>query len=165
MIYRGTISSPVGPLRLESSAAGLRSLRILSGSDVTDVVYGYDDPLENVVEQLNAYFKGELKDFRISFDLKEHPEFYKNVWRVLLTIPYGKTRTYSEIAHFLRNPKWARAVGNASAHNPVAIIIPCHRVIGKNGKLTGYAYGTSVKLSLLKLENPNNFCEQGELFT
>src|SRR5699024_8715165 len=86
------------------------------------------------------------------------------VWRVLRTIPYGKTRTYTEIAQFLRNPKWARAVGNASAHNPIAIIIPCHRVIGKNGQLTGYAYGTSVKRTLLKLENPNNFADQGDLF-
>lgn len=164
MIYRGIISSPVGPLQLESSAVGLCSLRILSDTDVEDSSYGYDGPLKEVVEQLDAYFHHGLKDFMVSFDLEKHPDFYKNVWRVLQTIPYGKTRTYSEIAYFLRNPKWARAVGNASAHNPIAIIIPCHRVIGKNGKLTGYAYGTSIKRSLLKLENPNTFCEQGELF-
>lgn len=164
MISQGIISSPVGPLQLESSSTGLRALRILPVPKAGAVPYGYDKALHDTVRQLDEYFHHGLKEFRISFDLEEHPDFYKNVWRVLRTIPYGKTRTYTEIAQFLQNPKWARAVGNASAHNPVAIIIPCHRVIGKNGALTGYAYGTAVKRKLLKLENPENFADQGSLF-
>lgn len=166
MINQGIIPSPVGPIHLESSSVGLRALRILAepGPDDQPVAYGYDKALENTVHQLEAYFNHELRDFRTAFDLEDQPDFYKTVWRTLTTIPYGKTRTYSDIARFLRNPKWARAVGNASANNPVAIIIPCHRVLGKNGKLTGYAYGTDIKRFLLELERPGRFADQGELF-
>lgn len=163
MISQGIISSPFGSVKLEQTEKGLRRLEILKSSDDGSVSYGYDQSLATVVDQLQSYFEGRLQNFNIPLDLREQPEFYIHIWRVLCTIPYGKTRTYSEIANFLQKPNWARAVGNASAHNPIAIVIPCHRVIGKNGRLTGYLYGKDVKRSLLQHENPGHYAHQGKL--
>ena len=163
MISQGVISSPFGPVKLEQTEKGLRSLQILKEAEAGSTSYGYDQPLELVIEQLRGYFEGNLQDFNIPLDLSDQPEFYIRVWRVLCTIPYGKTRTYSETANFLQKPTWARAVGNASAHNPVAIIIPCHRIIGKNGRLTGYMYGKDIKRRLLQHENPGHYAHQGKL--
>ncbi len=164
MINQGIISSPVGTIKLESTPYGLRFLQILTDEESLLAELGYDSALSPVVDQLGEYFEGNLKDFNFSLDFRHHPDFYVEVWRVLRSIPYGKTRTYSEIAQFLENPKWARAVGNASAHNPLAIIVPCHRVIGKNGRLTGYAYGKNIKRTLLQHENPGHYAHQGKLF-
>lgn len=164
MINQGIISTPVGAIKLEGSEFGLRVLQILSDEEAAYADYKYDAALSPAVNQLNSYFEGNLKDFNIALDFRGQPEFFVSVWRVLCTIPYGKTRTYGEIAGFLQNPKWARAVGNASAHNPLAIIVPCHRVIGKNGKLTGYAYGKNIKRKLLQHENPGHYADQGDLF-
>lgn len=111
-----------------------------------------DTPLLNeAVSQLNEYFSGERKDF----DLPIAPEgtvFEQKVWEALRTIPYGETRTYGEIAVQIGRPKASRAVGRANGLNPLSIIIPCHRVIGKSGKLTGYAGGLEAKKILLGLE-------------
>lgn len=164
MINQGVISTPVGTIKMESNENGLRFLHILTDQDAAQSDLGHDPLLTPVVEQLHQYFEGELKDFSLTMDFRGHPEFFVKVWRVLCTIPYGKTRTYSEIARFLQNPKWARAVGNASSHNPLAIVIPCHRVIGKNGRLTGYAYGKNIKRQLLQHENPGHYAFQGKLF-
>ena len=161
VISQGIIASPFGPIKLEKSEKGLRSLQIMKESE--DVLsFGYDQALQSVVDQLNAYFNGTLQDFKIAYDLRGHPEFYIRVWRVLSTIPYGKTRTYSDVAHFLQKPSGARAVGNASAHNPLVIVIPCHRVLGKNGRLTGYMYGKDIKRQLLQHESPAHFSQQGK---
>lgn len=165
MIYHGIISSPVGAIKLEGTDFGLRELRILSEPGDAPATNEYDPPLSEVVDQLAAYFNRELKDFHLPIDFTGYSDYYVEVWRLLRAIPYGKTRSYGEIAHFLGNPKGARAVGNASAHNPIAIIIPCHRVIGKNGRLTGYAYGKEIKRDLLQLENPGHYANQGSLFT
>lgn len=163
MISQGIISSPFGPVKLEKTEKGLRRLQILKESEGDTISYGFDQSLQPDVDQLQSYFEGRLQNFNIALDLREQPEFYLRIWRVLCTIPYGKTRTYSEIANFLQKPNWARAVGNASAHNPVAIVIPCHRVIGKNGRLTGYLYGKDVKRRLLQHENPGHYAHQGKL--
>src|SRR5690606_32501835 len=165
MISQGIISSPVGLIRLEGSDKGLRSLQIVTSDCRPGEKIGHDSALDPVVDQLNEYFAGNLKDFIIPFDFRGHPEIYVRIWRVLSSIPYGKTRTYSDIAQFLQKPKWARAVGNASAHNPLVIVIPCHRVIGKNGRLTGYAYGKNIKRKLLQHESPGHFADQGKLFS
>ncbi|PKN74514.1 MAG: cysteine methyltransferase [Candidatus Cloacimonetes bacterium HGW-Cloacimonetes-2] len=106
---------------------------------------------QQVKEQLQEYFEGS----RSSFDLPLAPEgtdFQKLVWEELLKIPYGESRTYSEIAVAIGRPKASRAVGNAINKNPIAIIIPCHRVIGKDGNLRGYAGGLELKEMLLRLE-------------
>lgn len=107
--------------------------------------------LQKAKGELEEYFFGE----RRKFDLPLNPkgtEFQKKVWNALQAIPYGETRTYEEIAIQIGNPKTTRAVGMANHNNPIGIIIPCHRVIGKNGKLTGYAGGLDKKEKLLKLE-------------
>jgi methylated-DNA-[protein]-cysteine S-methyltransferase len=106
---------------------------------------------QQVKEQLQEYFEGR----RSSFDLPLSPEgtdFQKLVWEELLKIPYGESRTYNEIAVAIGRPKASRAVGNAINKNPIAIIIPCHRVIGKDGNLRGYAGGLELKEMLLRLE-------------
>ncbi len=107
------------------------------------------------VKQLDEYFSGKRK----VFDLPLNPagtDFQKKVWKELQKIPYGQTRTYKEVASLIGNINAARAVGNANNRNPIAIIIPCHRVIGSNKKLTGYAGGLDKKANLLKLETSGN---------
>lgn len=101
--------------------------------------------------QLNAYFEGELRDFDLTL-APEGTEFQKRVWKALIRIPYGETVSYKEIAEAIGNPSGSRAVGMANSRNPIHIIIPCHRVIGFNGKLTGYAHGLEIKSWLLDLE-------------
>ncbi|MGD9825787.1 methylated-DNA--[protein]-cysteine S-methyltransferase [Desulfobacter sp.] len=103
------------------------------------------------VSQLVQYFEGRLKQFDLDLQPKG-TDFQKQVWQELLTIPYGTTVTYGKIAEQIRNPKAFRAVGLANRCNPIPIIIPCHRVIGKNGKLTGFAGGLDIKQALLDLE-------------
>lgn len=102
-------------------------------------------------EELEAYFIGKLKEFTIPLDLVG-TEFQKNVWQALLAIPYGKTRSYLQQAESMGSPLSIRAVANANGMNKIAIIVPCHRVIGSNGKLTGYAGGLERKRFLLNLE-------------
>ena len=104
--------------------------------------------------QLKEYFNGQRKKFDIQFKM-HGTEFQKKVWKQLLKIPYGQTRTYKQIAESIGNAKACRAVGMAIHNNPIAIIIPCHRVIGSNGKLTGYAGGLEFKKYLLQIENEN----------
>lgn len=107
--------------------------------------------LEEVERQLQEYFAGRLQHF----DLPLHPqgtEFQKKVWKALMSIPYGETRSYGEIAKQIGNEKAVRAVGGANHVNPISIVIPCHRVIGKNGTLTGYGGGLKIKETLLTLE-------------
>lgn len=102
--------------------------------------------------QLIEYIEGKRKYFNLPI-APEGTDFQKRVWERLIQIPYGKTKSYGEIAAETGNPKASRAVGNANNKNPIAIIIPCHRVIGKNGKLTGYAGGLDIKKTLLNLES------------
>lgn len=111
--------------------------------------------LKETVKQLDEYFKGNRK----TFDLPLSPNgtaFMQSVYKALLEIPYGKTASYKDVAMAIGNDKACRAVGNANNKNPIAIIIPCHRVIGQNGKLVGYAGGLDIKKALLSLENSNN---------
>lgn len=109
---------------------------------------------DEAARQLEEYFQGKRKTFKLPLKLKG-TEFQKLVWDALLTIPYGETRSYSEIACQIGRPKASRAVGMANHRNPVAIVVPCHRVIGKNGSLTGYAGGLDKKERLLDLERRN----------
>lgn len=120
--------------------------------------------IEDCMAQLKAYFDGDLKDFEVKLDWEGATVFNKSVWEILLQIPYGHTTTYSAIADKLDNPKAVRAVGLANKYNPIAIIVPCHRVIAKSGDLQGYFYGLDMKRRLLELENPLSFARQGSLF-
>lgn len=132
-----------------------------NGRAITDILFEEQLPghavrhttllLERAAKQLDEYFAGK----RTSFDLPLEPEgtpYRKKVWQVLTEIPYGQTMTYGEIARRTGNPQASRAVGGASHHNPIPIVIPCHRVIGAGGKLTGYAGGLPRKEFLLALE-------------
>lgn len=104
-----------------------------------------------VMKQITEYFEGTRTQFEFSYRL-EGTQFQKQVWETLLTIPYGETRTYKEIAVAIGNPKACRAVGKANHNNPILIAIPCHRVIGSSGAITGYAAGVELKETLLQLE-------------
>jgi len=112
----------------------------------------YDDAHNRALAlQLDAYFAGRLRQFTIPLDLRGTP-FQRRVWKLLCGIPFGETRTYRQLAEALGRPNAARAVGRANGSNPAAIVVPCHRVIGSNGKLTGYAGGLHRKKALLDLE-------------
>jgi methylated-DNA-[protein]-cysteine S-methyltransferase len=148
-----TMDSPVGLLTLAGKDGRLMHLRMV------DQTYepshdGWEPDKRAVpeaVDQLAAYFAGELTDFELSLDLIG-TEFQRRVWEALRTIPYGGTRSYGEIARQIGAPGAFRAVGLANGHNPIGIIVPCHRVIGSNGSLTGYGGGLDRKRALLELE-------------
>ncbi|OMC19611.1 methylated-DNA--[protein]-cysteine S-methyltransferase [Mycobacterium colombiense] len=150
--YR-TIDSPIGLLTLAGHGSVLTNLRMVdqtyepSRSDWSPNPQAFGE----AVEQLGAYFAGELTNFDVELDLRG-TEFQRRVWRALLTIPYGETRSYGEIAEQIAAPGAARAVGFANGHNPIAIVVPCHRVIGANGSLTGFGGGLQRKRTLLDLE-------------
>jgi methylated-DNA-[protein]-cysteine S-methyltransferase len=110
--------------------------------------------------QLSEYFNGDRTEFTIPIDLRGTP-FQKSVWQALLAIPFGQTRTYAQLAAQLGNPNATRAVGAANGRNPVSILVPCHRVIGSSGKLTGFAGGLEAKAHLLNLESPSLFESHG----
>jgi methylated-DNA-[protein]-cysteine S-methyltransferase len=149
-----TIPSPVGPLVLAGRDDVLTNLRM---TDQTHPPQGLaewrDDPtaFPDAVEQLDAYFAGELTEFDVAMRL-DGTDFQKRVWNALVDIPYGETTSYGELAERVGRPGAARAVGLANGHNPIAIIVPCHRVIGANGSLTGYGGGLERKQALLGLE-------------
>ena len=109
--------------------------------------------VQQTIKELEEYFAGNRKVFTVPLDLRG-TEFQKKVWEALREIPYGETRSYKEIAEKIGNPKASRAVGMANHRNPIGIVVPCHRVVGANGKLTGYAGGIPMKQALLELEKP-----------
>lgn len=108
--------------------------------------------LKEAAYQLDKYLKGELKEFSLPLKLLTGTDFMKEIWQVLKEIPYGQTYTYKQVAEKINRPKAARAVGLACNRNPIPIFIPCHRVIGSNGSLTGYLGGVHIKEKLLSLE-------------
>lgn len=153
LTYR-TIDSPVGPLTLAGRGSTLMHLRMTNQShdpDRSGWTPAGPDAFADVVEQLNAYFAGALTDFGVDLELAG-TEFQQRVWAALRTIPYGETRSYGEIAEQIGSPGAARAVGLANGRNPIAIIVPCHRVIGAAGSMTGYGGGIDRKKMLLTLE-------------
>ncbi|MBX5485393.1 Methylated-DNA--protein-cysteine methyltransferase [Mycolicibacterium hassiacum DSM 44199] len=147
------IDSPIGPLTLAGVDGRLRHLRMVDQTHEPSREHWQPDDtvFPDVVDQLDAYFAGDLKEFDVALDLVG-TAFQRKVWAALLTIPYGETRSYGEIARQIGSPGASRAVGLANGHNPVAIIVPCHRVIGANGGLTGYGGGLERKRMLLDME-------------
>lgn len=148
-------TSEVGPLLLAATDAGLRCLQFDRGKlpppgkdEIWIESRAHVRPYEL---QLEAYFRGELREFTCKLDLVG-TQFQKDCWNALLQIPYGKTCSYAEIARLIGRPNAFRAVGQANHDNPIAIIVPCHRVLGANGTLTGYGGGLSTKEKLLRLE-------------
>ena len=147
-IYRWDVASPVGRLYLESCGETLVALSFdpLVGEALRD-----PGPFEPVVSELEAYFAGVLRSFSVSLETRGTP-FQQRVWQELCQIPYGQTWSYAHLAESIGQPRAVRAVGLANGRNPIAIIVPCHRVIGKNGSLTGYGGGLERKRLLLQLE-------------
>lgn len=152
MRYR-MVDSPIGPLTLAGRGPMLTNLRMVDQTyepDRADWILD-DRAFPEAVDQLSAYFAGELRHFELRLEFDGTP-FQRSVWGALRTIPYGETRTYGEIARQIGNPTASRAVGLANGHNPIAVIVPCHRVIGANGSLTGFGGGLERKRALLELE-------------
>ena len=144
------LDTPIGTLRLASN--GTQLLRIeFEGQYNSDVVETSDAVLVNCAHQLTDYFAGKRQRFELALWTKGTP-FQQAVWDALADIPYGELRSYKDIAHSINNPAAVRAVGAASGRNPLPIVVPCHRVIGSNGSLTGFAGGLEAKRVLLQLE-------------
>jgi methylated-DNA-[protein]-cysteine S-methyltransferase len=143
------MDSPVGPLTVVSGPEGLEA--IVFGRRAPDGAEPDVQANAAAVSQLNEYFSGQRRVFDLKLAAKGTP-FQQSVWRQLVGIPFGETRSYGQIARALGKPGAARAVGMANHENPIPIIIPCHRVVGANGSLTGYAGGLDMKACLLALE-------------
>ena len=150
--YR-TMDSPVGLLTLAGRDGRLRHLRMVDQTyEPSREGWERDDAaFPDAVDQLTAYFAGDLTEFELELDMVG-TQFQRRVWEALQTIPYGETCAYGEIARQIGSPSGSRAVGLANGHNPIGIIVPCHRVIGANGSLTGYGGGLDRKRALLELE-------------
>jgi methylated-DNA-[protein]-cysteine S-methyltransferase len=158
MFNTSTMTSPVGALRIIAGERGLRAIlwgaedaaRIASIEE-DELVEGRTPLLDRAVAQLEEYFAGTRRDFDLPLDPLGTP-FQHSAWMVLRTIPYGRTISYGRQAQQLGDPNKARAVGAANGKNPLSIVVPCHRVIGSGGQLTGFAAGLDVKSWLLDHE-------------
>ncbi len=147
MSYRDHVDTPLGRMEVCAGDSGITSLNFVeetssvNSSSITD----------EAIRQINQYFDGERRTFNIALDATG-TDFQQGVWQALCAIDYGQTCSYQDIAEAIENPKAVRAVGAANGKNPISIIVPCHRVIGANGALTGYASGVDRKAWLLKHE-------------
>ncbi|MCB5955175.1 methylated-DNA--[protein]-cysteine S-methyltransferase [Enterococcus sp. CWB-B31] len=147
------IITPIGPIWLNANEQGLTEVSFFQIADHQTNCW-----TEQAALELDTYFSGKLKEFTTPLLFEKGTVFQKKVWDALLSIPYGETRSYLDIAKAVNSEKAVRAIGQANRNNPFPIIVPCHRVIGKNGKLTGYLgktndEGLSIKSYLLELEN------------
>ena len=154
-IYTESYESPIGKLCIGASDSGLRFIKIIH--EVKNKASNPNDITKAALEQLAAYFNKHLKTFDVPLDLKGYTSFSVKVWMALIDIPFGQTTSYMDLSRLLGDTKAIRAVGSANGRNPIPIIIPCHRVIGSDGSLTGFALGLDIKKQLLALENPDKF--------
>lgn len=178
MFFSAGYDSPVGHLELAMSERGLTGLafgghwsapwtgKIAPGAEVNVRWVEQPERFTEVRRQLDEYFAGVRRQFDLPLDLRG-PEFRRRCWQALLHIPYGETWSYARLAAEVGSPRSSRAVGQANHHNPIAIIVPCHRVIASDGTLAGFGGGLAVKEFLLKLEGARfrpSLAVQGELF-
>jgi methylated-DNA-[protein]-cysteine S-methyltransferase len=164
MYVKTYLSTPVGWFEITGSELGVRTVHYCEKAGESAENLPGDHPVAVCRRQLEEYFAGKRQTFDVKMDWGGQPEFHKKVWEELLKIPFGTTTSYSEIAKKVGDVSAVRAVGMANRSNPLAIVVPCHRVIGKGGELRGYFYGLDTKMQLLRHENPVKFAEQGELF-
>jgi|CXWL01.1.fsa_nt_gi methylated-DNA-[protein]-cysteine S-methyltransferase len=161
------MQSPLGSLMLVSNGEALTGLHMTPHPPRRDFIFKQDEILKATKAQLKHYFKGALKHFEVPLQLDEGTAFQQKVWQSLTQIPYGVTWTYQQQAKRLGDAKATRAVGSANGHNPISIIIPCHRVIGSNGALLGYGGGLDRKRKLLRHESkfagPERFKDSSQL--
>lgn len=158
-MYFATIpESPVGPIIVAGSENGLKIVSFQSSHPKSAPLQPKPEWQENerlfrdCIRQLKAYFSGKLTRFDLPLD-PDGTDFQKRVWKALVDVPFGTTATYGEIARAIGQPAASRAVGMANGRNPIAIVVPCHRIIGTSGKLVGYGGGLDKKVLLLRLEN------------
>ncbi|BDS14278.1 methylated-DNA--[protein]-cysteine S-methyltransferase [Aureispira anguillae] len=155
-------NSPIGRFVITGSMQKITSIRI------DDTVQNFSGQLApymmQCVKELDAYFNEGLEQFSVELDLSQGTKFQQQVWNELLNIPYGRTSTYLKIAEKVSSKRAVRAVGRCVGNNPFAIIAPCHRVIGTDGSLTGFAYGLEAKRLLLELEKSKLYGKQNKLF-
>jgi len=148
-------NTKIGKIGIEEDGLAITKIYFINNDEQEEIIEKNETALlKEAIKQLNEYFDGK----RSSFDLKlqlQGTEFQKKVWNALIEIPFGETRSYGEIAKIIGNEKASRAVGMANNKNPIPIIVPCHRVIGANGKLVGYAGGVDIKEKLLNIEKNN----------
>jgi methylated-DNA-[protein]-cysteine S-methyltransferase len=149
--YLQTMMSPQGKLLITASEKGVTSITFADQTEEALRTGHANELTQAACEQLTAYFSKQLTRFSLPLDAKG-THFQQTVWAALASIEYGNTKSYQDIANAIDNPKAVRAVGLANGKNPIAIVVPCHRVIGKNNRLTGYAGGVDKKQYLLKLE-------------
>jgi methylated-DNA-[protein]-cysteine S-methyltransferase len=157
--YTHVLPSPVGEIFIAVNERGaVARLHFLTDESAEEAASGLRGPVvrdarrcRHVAEQLDEYFARARRDFDLDVELDGTP-FQKSVWRRLRRIPYGRTLSYRELARSLGNPAATRAVGRANATNPISLVVPCHRVIGADGSLTGFGGGIEIKRSLLELE-------------
>jgi methylated-DNA-[protein]-cysteine S-methyltransferase len=146
--------TPVGKLLLVSQDGKLKRVEFHGGEDILAAAQNWRParaPFTETIRQLEQYFAGRLRAFKLPLAPEGTP-FQRATWNALLTIPYGETRSYAQIARTMGTPTAVRAVGAANGRNPLPIVIPCHRVIGSNGDLTGFGGGLDIKRKLLELE-------------
>jgi len=155
------LATPLGPLALTGTEEGLNAASFLEEAVPDTPLARIPAHLREAHRQLKAYFGRELRDFELQYAPLIGTDFQRQVWAALLGVGYGRTASYLDIANVLNNPKSVRAVGAANGQNPLAIVWPCHRIIGANGSLTGYAGGLHRKQWLLEFEQP---VRQGGLF-
>lgn len=142
-----------GPARIDWQDDAITGLQLITTEKHEELGDGEPNDLtDETFHQLRDYFEGLLTQFTVPISIVNGTRFQRAVWQQLLSIPYGETRTYGQIAESIGNPKAVRAVGSANNHNPITFIIPCHRVVGVGGRLVGYAYGTDMKRELLRME-------------
>ena len=156
-LVRRTVESPIGPLVLVASSTGLRAIDFGFDPRRASIPEGDSPVLDEAARQLTEYFEGSRREF----DLPLEPvgtDFQLSVWKVLSTVPYGETISYGEQARRLGDARKARAVGGANGRNPLPIVVPCHRVIGSSGALTGFGGGLPIKEQLLRLEREVMSC-------
>lgn len=156
-IFYTTINSPIGFLKISTDNSSLLSIEFIEEIEEYENSSKQPQILKETVNQLNQYFKGKLQEFNLKLAPKGS-EFQQKIWQLVQKVEYGKTTSYLDIAIQSGSNKNTRAVGLANGKNPIPIIIPCHRVLGKNGKLTGYAGGLERKkwLLLFELNNSKN---------
>lgn len=155
-------NSPIGRLVITGNENKIRSIRMENTS--TNFAGQLPVYIKKCIEELDGYFHNGLEKFSIELDFSQGTKFQQKVWNELLNIPYGRTTTYLKIAEKVSTKKAVRAVGRCVGNNPFAIIAPCHRVIGTNGSLTGFAYGLEAKRLLLELEKSKFYGKQNKLF-
>jgi len=158
--------TPIGPLLLAGDGASLKVIDFPKGKGRREAQEGWIEdaaPFDETRRQLDAYFAGRLQRFSLTL-APEGTAFQQSVWQALQEIPYGTTWSYGALAAHIGRPKASRAVGAANGANPIPIVIPCHRVIGSNGTLTGFGGGLDLKEALLSLEGVRPAAQQPSLF-